>query len=360
MNDILVVDDDQLSLDLLDQELTDAGYKTRLAGGGEEALEQVRCSNGVDLVLLDIMMPRVSGIDVLREIRREHSIADLPVIMVTAKDHSADIVQSLSLGANDYITKPIDIAVLLARVRTQLHLKRLSDMKDEFMKIATHDLNQPLMTIMTGSSLILDSVPTGAPFVEEMRQILSRILARSEEMRRIITDFLEFHAVDDGGVRLDTTPTCLNDLIRTVVEGNSHYHRLKDLAVDVRTDPDLPPAEVDPARIQQVLQNLLHNAVKFSPRGGTIKVTTRFEDDQAVVEVKDSGPGLSSEEIQKVFSKPDRLKAAGMGDEKSFGFGLAISSKLVRLHGGEVGVRNNEKGTGATFWFRVPVKKKGP
>jgi signal transduction histidine kinase len=353
MNDILVVDDDQLSLDLLSQELTDAGYETRLAGGGEDALDAVR-TNGVDLVLLDIMMPRVSGIDVLREIRREHSIADLPVIMVTAKDHSADIVRSLSYGANDYVTKPIDIAVLLARVRTQLHLKRLSDMKDEFMKMATHDLNQPLMTIMTGSSLVLDTVPAGAAMPEEMRDVLSRILTRSEEMRRIIIDFLEFHAVEDGGIKLGKTPTSINDIIRTATEGSEHYYRIKGLSVDLLLDLNLPPVEVDTTRIQQVFQNLLHNAIKFSGEGGKITVATSFEDGRAVVELADSGPGLSEEEMRKVFDRPERLSPQSSGGEKSFGFGLAICRRLVDLHGGEIGVRNNE-GPGATFWFRIPV-----
>jgi two-component system sensor histidine kinase SaeS len=229
-------------------------------------------------------------------------------------------------------------------------------MKDEFMKMATHDLNQPLMTIMTGSSLILESVPVGAPMLDEMRRVLARILSRAEEMRRIITDFLEFHAVENGGIRLEPAPTRINEVVQTVVEGSEHYYRLKNLTVGLRLDPDLPLLEVDPVRIQQVIQNLFHNAVKFSPKNEEITVTTHPEGDMVAVELADAGPGLSKDEMKKVFEKPDRLRPQTEGEEKSFGFGLTICRQLVELHGGEIGVRNNEKGPGATFWFRVPVK----
>lgn len=354
MGEILLVDDDALSLDLLDQELSDAGYETITAEGGEQALELVK-EGDIDLVLLDIMMPRVSGIEVLREVRREHSIADLPVIMVTAKDHSADIVQSLSYGANDYVTKPIDFAVLLARIRTQLHLKWLSDMKDEFMKMATHDLNAPLMAVMAGSSLVLDTLPVGEPMTDDMRRVLARVLARSTDMHRIVSDFLEFHAVEDGGIRIRKERGDLAPIIRNVAEGSEYHCRLRQIELELDFDTGLPKVAMDRDRVQQVVQNLLHNAIKFSEGGGKIVVRTRTGDGGVIVEIEDSGPGLTEEEMGKVFEKPDRLRPATADGEKSFGFGLAISRKLVALHDGEIGVRNNTA-KGATFWFRLPME----
>ena len=120
---LLVVDDDAMNRDGLSRRLIRAGYAVQLAEGGAEALETIR-TRRVDLVLLDVMMPGLNGIETLRQIRQTHSVSELPVIMVTAKDASDDIVEALDLGANDYVTKPVDFPVVLARVRAQVTARR--------------------------------------------------------------------------------------------------------------------------------------------------------------------------------------------------------------------------------------------
>src|SRR5687767_7123935 len=120
---LLLVDDDAMNRDALARRLSRSGYKVLTADSGSAALRMIR-EERIDAVLLDVMMPGMSGLETLRQLRRVRSVADLPVIMVTAKDESDDVVEALDLGANDYVTKPIDFAVALARIRAQVNTRR--------------------------------------------------------------------------------------------------------------------------------------------------------------------------------------------------------------------------------------------
>ncbi|HNT34747.1 MAG TPA: response regulator, partial [bacterium] len=174
MSRLLIVDDDPLNRALLEEELGDSGYRTFLAEDGDTALQILEEKN-IDLVLLDIMMPRMSGLDVLAKIRESHSVADLPVIMVTAKHDSEDIVQSLNQGANDYIVKPIDFGVLQARIRTHLTMKSLSQEKDHFISIASHDLKNSLTTIIGAARVIGAMLPSNDTSLETVRGMVANI-----------------------------------------------------------------------------------------------------------------------------------------------------------------------------------------
>lgn len=355
MNRILVVDDDRHSLELLNQELTDLGYEVLAAGGGKSALATLSRER-IDLVLLDIMMPEVSGIDVLQAIRRKHTIMDLPVIMVTVRSGTDDLVQSLALGANDYVTKPINLSVLLARVRTQLHLGRLAALKEEFFRIATHELNAPLMAVTCGASLVAESVPVGAAMTEEMHGMLTKILFRASEMQQSINGFLDTHAIEEGEAALKLAPTDLNAIVQRVVEDNQAYAQTKGITLRLCLDSGLPTIPADSNRIRHVVQNLIGNALKYCREGDRVTVHTQSDEGKAGVEVSDSGPGLSSEDLQKAFRGRGPLSNQPTGEERSFGLGLAICKRLVNLHGGEVGAHNNPDG-GSTFWFRLPLGK---
>src|SRR3954452_3436466 len=136
-----------MNRDMLSRRLQREGYTVLTAEDGYKALEMMK-SQKFDLILLDVMMPGLNGYEMLPIIRQQFSLAELPVIMATAKDRSEDVVEGLKLGANDYVTKPIDLPVLLARMEIHLKLKNLAQMKDEFLRIASHDLKNPLSTIL--------------------------------------------------------------------------------------------------------------------------------------------------------------------------------------------------------------------
>jgi two-component system sensor histidine kinase/response regulator len=350
---LLVVDDNEMNRDMLSRRLKREGYTVSIAEDGYQCLDMLKTTK-FDLILLDIMMPGLSGFEMLPMIRQAHSLADLPIIMATAKDQSEDVVEGLKLGANDYVTKPIDFPVLLARVNIHLKMKNLAQLKDEFLRIASHDLKNPLSTILMSAHIVRDKVPPGTEMPEQIHNMLSFIVRRGEEMQRIIRDFLDFQAMEDGNVGLDLAPTSLNEIAKQIVDINKEYADSKEVALYAELDEALPQTKADAARLSQVAQNLLGNAIKFSPKGSVTVVRTRNSDGTVTLEICDSGPGLSEDDMQKVFTKYARLSNKPTGGESSSGLGLAICKQMIDLHGGKIGVHNNPE-HGATFWFSIPI-----
>lgn len=164
---------------------------------GRAAIDFV-CSRRVDLVLLDIAMPGIGGIQVLEEIRRHHSALDLPIIMVTAHASSQAIIDAPERGANDYVTKPVDLPTLLARVRTQLRIHELACLKDDFLSIASHDLKNPLNVLRGALHTLAVSFPVRTPMTEQGHWLIETATRRSRRMTRIVTDFFDLAAADQG------------------------------------------------------------------------------------------------------------------------------------------------------------------
>lgn len=343
---LLVVDDNEMNRQMLSRRLLKSGYKVHSASGGAEALELIE-SHHIDLVLLDILMPGISGLETLREIRRKHTLAELPVIMATALDRSEDIIQALRMQANDYVTKPLDFPVVLARVQTQLTLRRLTRMKDEFIRIASHDLKNPLFVIL-GASRILEE--KSADYSHFARMISDR----TRQMRRMIEDFLDFQALEDDKIKMEKQPIDLNEIAGRVFEANAAYAAGKGIKLSAELAEGLPLIHADELRLDQVVSNMVSNAIKFSPADTRAVIRTWAEGGRVCFEVSDTGPGLKEEDFGKLFLKYARLSNRPTGDEKSSGLGLSICKQLVDLHGGEIKARNNPDG-GTTFSFAIPI-----
>ncbi len=481
---VLVVDDNDLDRDMLRLGLESKDYQVGEARHGREALERME-REAFDLVLLDVVMPQMNGLEVLKAIRRTRSLAELPVIMITARDKSEELVEAFQLGANDYITKPLDLPVVLARVRTQLQLRsveealkaqkdfsenliqsanemiiavdenrkitlfnkaaeksfgytpeevlgqevstlyadpkqgreihdhtlkdnevvgeilnrkkngetfpallrasvlrdkrgepmglmgisldiseqkrleaereHLAQLKDRFIAIASHDVKHPLTVIAGGVAFIHELIPPGNVMTEQAHQMIQRISRNVNVMQNIIEDFLDFHALKDGRLGLNRTPTDLNDIALQVVDNAADYASAKEMEIRFEPDEALPSVRLDKARIGQVVRNYVSNAIKFAPRGSRVKVRTQGEEEGVLLEVIDQGPGLAEKDFERVFVEYAVLSNRPTGKEKSSGLGLAICRMMVSLHGGEVGVHNHAEG-GAVFWFRLPVE----
>lgn len=357
---ILVVDDDENNRDLLIRRLRLEDHHIEGAEGGRRALEMIHAGD-YDLVLLDIMMPEVNGIEVLRRLRETHSPAALPVIMATAKDDSHDVADALKLGANDYVTKPLDMIVLLARIQTQLRLlwfqresERLGRLREHFISIASHDLKSPLSHVFGYANLILEIEAARSEPNEEIIGFGRRIVEAARTMRSIVEDFLDFQALQEGQLHLDRADNDLNAIAREVIRDNETYARQKQMTLAADLDPALPPLSLDAPRIRQVVQNLVDNAIKFSPAGGHPRLRTSRAGDAVRLEVSDDGPGLNPGDLEIAFDRYARLSNKPTGGEKSSGLGLTIARFLVEAHGGRIGVHNNDGG-GATFWFELPA-----
>ena len=356
---IMVVDDNEMSRDFLSRRLAMEGYRTETAPDGRAALEMVNLDPPA-AILLDIMMPGLSGLQVLQEIRKTHSLTNLPVILVSAKDRSEDVVEGLQLGANDYVTKPVDIVVLQARLETHLSIvrlvrerDRLTRMKDDFLRIASHDLRSPLSAIAGFAEHLLELVQEQSITPEEEHHLIGKIVTNASVMNRIILDFLDAQALEDGRLKLTRGPVSLADLVRDVVENQQPRATEKGLQISALAR-SARKVDADEQRLRQVIQNLVDNACKFTPPEGAVEVRTRDDDAQVVVEVIDSGPGLAEEDFPKLFQRYAKLSARPTAGEKSSGLGLSICRQLVEAHGGTIGADNSEE-RGARFWFSLPA-----
>ncbi|MFN3429298.1 MAG: response regulator [Candidatus Sericytochromatia bacterium] len=344
---VLVVDDNEMNRDVLSRRLKREGFAVAAVDGGQEAIDLL-ATEAFDIILLDVMMPQVSGLDVLRWVRARRGLAEAPVIMVTAKDQSEDVVEALGLGANDYVVKPIDFPVLMARVRTHLKLKRLSELKDEFMRIASHDLKNPLTEIMGTAGLVESLVPPGKPMPERLHGLVSRQKAAAKRMQRIIEDFLDQQAAEHGALQLSLAPVDLAELAAEAVESCQVAAQAKGITVTADADAGVTPVLADRDRLAQVVQNFVDNAVKFGREGDAVVVKTRPDGDTLILEVTDTGPGLQEADFSKVFSKYGRLSNRPTGGEKSTGLGLWIARRVVEAQGGRIEV-DSEVGRGSTF-----------
>lgn len=239
------------------------------------------------------------------------------------------------------------------RILAEKELERLSHQKDEFIRIASHDLKNYLTSIQGINQVIQTLVKPGKQMPEQMHSLLDRISDSALNMYNIILDFLDFQAMEDGRLILNKEPMDLNDVCRQHLEGIQGYAKSKKTTLCLEPMENLPIVQADPFRIGQVIQNLVSNAIKFSPTGARVIIRTLRDADCIRLEVQDNGPGLQAEDFQKVFGKYVRLSNSPTGEEKSTGLGLAICKQLIDLHGGDIGVRNNpDKGT--TFWFCLP------
>lgn len=301
-------------------------------------------------------MPGITGFQVLETLRRVHPLDELSIIMVTARDGSHDVVEAFQKGANDYVTKPIDLTVVMARVNTQLSLRRLSQANREFLGVASHDLKKPLMLVTDAVQNLGEDYPVGSSVTSDLHEVLGIIKRAADFMQHIVQDYLDLCAVDSGHIRIDPRPVSLNALATEICDNNAEYARRKNHQLIRELSLNLPTVRGDSARLLQVIDNLVGNAVKFSPPGSVSQVITRETGEGVIFEVRDNGPGLSEEDLQQIFvGRFVRLANRPTGNEKSTGLGLTICKRLLELHGGEIGVVNNIPGPGATFWFRLPV-----
>lgn len=357
---ILVVDDNEHNSDMLSRRLIKLGYDVDIAEDGQQALDCIPNGN-FDAVLLDVMMPGISGLEVLKILRETYSLAALPIIITTIMDSSGDMVEGLDLGANDYVFKPINFPVLLARLKTHLEVKRLHEEREEllttqreFLGIAGHDLRNPLSRIMGFAELLIMTLEEGSSISKDDVKKLNHILHSGHEMNDLIGQFVNMRAIEDGQLHVNAADMNLNDAVKTVVETSRDRADEKGIEINMEVDADLPVCQADESRISQVISNFVQNAVKFCSSGDKVVVRTRQDGDEAVLEVSDSGPGLTESDIAGCFQKHARLSNKPTDGEGTTGNGLYISRMLVEAHNGTVSVSTNLDG-GASFSFRIPM-----
>ena len=358
---VLVVDDNEVNRLLLASMLQRHGFLTDTAENGEDALAKLK-HHTFDLILLDIMMPIMNGIVALEYIRQDHALDTVPVIMISAMSDTNDIVRALELGANDYLTKPIDMQIAMARVKTQITMKQLMDerkrtmnrmketrqIRQHFFQIASHDLKGPLNNLRVSHTILAQLVPQE---YNQAHNVLRTMRATIDSMTAVIADFLDSAALQSGEVEIQLACNEVYTLVSQTV--NQNMPTALEKRIDLQVGGLVGNIFSDPARTLQILNNLITNAIKYSPQGALVRIWSEYDGTMIRICVADQGPGIPFEERHKLFQPFGRLSNEPTGNESSHGLGLWIAKHLTTLMNGEIDYECPPLG-GTIFWIAFP------
>ncbi|HMI57462.1 MAG TPA: hybrid sensor histidine kinase/response regulator [Gemmatimonadaceae bacterium] len=342
----------------------------------------------VRIVILDPSLPDALGLEALHRIR--DVAPTIPVIVLTGASSESVALEALRAGAQDYVFKPPPDGATMQRIlhyalqRQQLLQERdaaarasamaarqwrvLAEARDRTMSIVSHDLGNSLTTIEICAEALLDPTPPPENGVRTMAELIQRSV---KGMRRIASDLLDKSSVDAGLLTLDRRPTNVPELLRSTHAMFTPEANERAVTIIVEKDDDLPPIDVDPDRLMQILSNLIGNALKFTPEGGRVVLAAQLVADNGSdsmidpsesggggelvdhvrFSVSDTGPGIRAEDLEHVF---DWFWHAPNPDHGGQGFGLAIAKDLVEAHRQSLHVQSTI-GQGSTFWFSMPV-----
>ena len=353
---ILVVDDQASNIQILGAMLGALGHEIVPASDGAIALKRIAV-HPPDLILLDLLMPVMDGFEVCRQIKAEPNWREIPIIFLSAADDKELIVRALDSGGIDYITKPFSHAELICRVRTQLMFKttrdrlaQIAEDKDELTGILAHDLKNCLGGMNMSAQLLYGQVRRYND--PRLMKLSENLLHTSAQSLSFVKGYLANAASDQGFVpKLDVT-NIVDVASRVVWRYQEGAHR-KQLQVQTDFMEEGSAAIADASALDQVFDNLLSNALKFSPPGKTIVVAVRPADDQIECVIRDEGPGFSEADKARMFRRYGRLSARPTAGEPSTGLGLSIVRKLVQLMNGDLSCESVH-GQGAAFSFRLP------
>ncbi|MGV3756064.1 MAG: hybrid sensor histidine kinase/response regulator, partial [Verrucomicrobiota bacterium] len=332
------------------------GYEIVPATDGATAMKRIAL-RAPDLILMDVIMPGLSGFEVCRQIRENPAWKDIPVIFVSAADDKELVVRAFDEGGVDYVTKPFNHAELLSRVRTHLMLKaardrlyQLAEDKDELLGILAHDLKNHLSGMQLSAQLLKERMaPAGNP---KTGRLVDNMCHSTSQLLGFVKEFLANASVDHG-FQLQRQRVNLAESITSVVQEYQAAAARKNLQIHLALPTEGTHVYADTTALNQVLDNLLSNAVKFSLPERHIHIAVRPEDEFIECIIRDEGPGFTPDDKLRMFRRYGRLSARPTGGEPSTGLGLSIVKKLVLEMGGEV-VCESQPGEGATFTLRLP------
>ena len=354
---LLVVDDQEANLKIIGDLLGASGFfEIVLASSGEQAL-QLLAENHIDLVLLDVLMPRHDGLEICRRIRAKPQWEDLPVIFLSAADDKSLIVRALEIGGVDYVTKPFNRHELMSRVRTHLalkltrdQLKQVAEDKDELIGILAHDLKNHLGGMRMSVQLL--QTRSRVHQDERLERMAANINDATLRMLTFVEEFLANSAADRG-LSIKVGAINMDRVIASAVAPHAEVARRKGVVLEHACESGATVA-ADAKALSQVLDNLVSNAVKFSPAGKLVRVSVQVvAEGGGLLRVQDEGPGFTEEDKLHMYQRYRRLSAEPTNGEPSTGLGLSIVKKLVQAMGGRIEC-DSQPGLGATFIVSLP------
>lgn len=360
---VLVVDDEPMNRELLRELLEANGYVVEEAEDGAAALEKVAGGAACDVILMDVMMPRMNGLEACQALKGDPRTSHIPVLIVSALAERSQRLEGIEAGANDYLTKPIDLHDLTLRVRNAVLAKRLGDqvrqdmkalqeleaLRDSLTHMVVHDMRSPLMTIMGSLEMIKPELEAreGARAFWDLGQ------SATQELIGMCNALLDVSRLEDGKMPVTPEPCLLHALAEDAARSLETQASVSRVTLAVSGDTALT-VPADPALLRRVVVNLLGNAIKYSPQNGTVAVRISVAGSEARVEVVDTGVGIPARYHQRIFEKFVQVEARRQGVRHSSGLGLAFCKLAIEAHKGHIGVES-EPGRGSCFWFTLPL-----
>jgi len=350
---ILVVDDNADNVELLAKRLKALGYRTCEAYDGEEALLRV-AEEEPDLVILDVMMPKLDGFEVCQRLKSDERTRSIPVIMLTAKREVPDKIRGLDTGADDYVTKPFNPQELMARVRSLLNLRTLHEKRVTEEKLGAlgqmaegvaHEVRNPMVTIGGFARRIRDRLPDGDP----LREYAEHIIKEVERLETMVEEIVRFKALMISPYE----PVDLGSVVDEALADQRKNFSDENVRVVRRFAPSLPPIQGDRGNLLLAVGNIVQNAFEAMENGGTLTITLEPEGQKVRLEVADTGCGIAKSELSNVFDPFYTSKMTGAG------MGLTMVHRIVTRHGGDVDLAS-QPGVGTTVTVRLPVQQENP
>ena len=376
---ILLVDDSEEERYLFKTILEKENYTVIEAVHGADAIHEVD-TREIDLVLLDIQMPLLDGLEVLEYLRDETGPTDLAVIMMTAVSSSEEIVNALDKGANDFITKPIDIPVALSRIRTQIQLVRAVHMKNDLVRMVAHDMKTPLTSIIGSLDAVTNDFNESTS--EDVRDLIEIAFRGANRLERLVKNMLDWERIQSGHFSVEMKEIRLDEIVKTAFEELAYYAEI--YKIQLKSEVPSAKAMGNADAIFRVLTNLISNAIKFTRKGGSVIVTVAFvrkgqdaenadaainslrsgqfttvpsaSAGEAIVAVIDEGRGIPYEDQTAIFESYRQSFKSDSTEMAGHGLGLPISQKLIEAHGSKLWLASQE-GLGTTFFFPLEIAK---
>ncbi|MDA3885711.1 MAG: response regulator [Candidatus Delongbacteria bacterium] len=344
---ILVVEDEQINRMLICEILKNNNVKVISLEDGRKTIETLE-NNNIELILLDISMPVIDGYEVCKQVKSNPRFTDVPIIFLSAHKDEDIIVKGFEAGGQDFITKPFNVKELMLRISSNIELRRSkqelqrlnADLKD-FMYIASHDLQSPLVSMSGFATMFIDSVSD--KLSEEELYPIKRIEANSRKMQDLIKSLLDVSRLNT--VKNEFSEIQCNEVFDSII--NTLDINIAEKNVNIVRN-DIPNIFGDKIRIGVLSRNIISNAIKY----GGKNIEIGFDESKKAFYVKDDGVGIEPEQLENIFKPGSRLQTVKI---EGVGMGLSFCKKVVELHHGEIWAESEGKGKGTTIWIKFKV-----
>ena len=352
---ILLADDEPAITEAFASVLHQNGYEVVKAFDGEECVAKAGSSD-FDLILLDVHMPKLDGYEVIKRLKHFPHLKNTPVVFLSGFSTSpGNIETGYMSGGTEYWKKPMATDEFEVRVRAILRIanaeRRLREMQEAFVSMIVHDLRGPLGGIVGFAEMLAEDK---GKFDEEVGELVDEIGKAARLMLNVVVDFLEITRLESGESKLVCSPVDLKEVVEHSLNGLAKVSKEKSIRVNVECD-NLPQLFVDSERIEKVFNQLLDNAFRFTPAGGSVSISGSASQNSIVVQIRDTGPGIRTQDLPMLF---DKMRITTPGAKRAgsrTGLGLPICRGIVEAHGGTI-VAQSEEGKGSTITVTLPAQ----